>query len=111
MKEETHNHRNGNYSTEEEDPQEEETKEETEEETKEETEEEMKEETEEEMEEEDHHRVHQEARHMESTQCPPDQTYLLTYNPSPVLKMQKQWENFQTSSTETKPRPNHSSTS
>src|SRR5258708_5112405 len=86
MKEETPNHRNGSHSVEEEDPQEEETEEEV------------------------HHRVHQEDHRMEEIQCLLDRTYLPTYNPFPVPKMQKQWENSQTSSTEIEPKPRHSST-
>ena len=90
MKEETPNHRNGNHPTEVEDPQEVEIEEETEE--------------------EDHHEAHQEVCQMEETQCPLDQTYLPTYDLFPAPKMQRQWENSQTSSTETEPRPSRSLT-
>ncbi len=66
---------------------------------------------EEETEEEDYHKAHQEAHWMEETQDLLDQTYQPTYDLFPVPKMQKQWENFQTSSMEIRPRLNHSSTS
>jgi len=90
MKEETPNHRNGSHSEEEEDPQEAEKEEETEEET--------------------HQGAHQEGHQTEETQCPPGQIYLPIYNLFPEPKMQKQWENSQTSSTEIEPKPSHSST-
>ncbi len=76
-------------------------------------EEEMEEETEEEevANHEAHLEVHQEAHQVEETQCPPDPTYLLTYDPSPVLKMRNQWGNSPMSSAGTEPKQRHSSTS
>ena len=65
---------------------------------------------EEEMEEEDHHKAHWEVCRTEETQCLLDQTYPPTYGLFPMPKMQKQWENSQTSSTEIEPKPSHSLT-
>ena len=91
MKKRIPNHPNGDHSVEEEDPQEETMKEE------------------EAMEEEE--AAHPEVRQAKEPQCLLGPTYPLTYNPSPMLLMQNQWENSPTSLTGTKLKLRHSSIS